>query len=332
MTAGDPKDIIYTPAEASTFGLQNLDYIKANKKQGIPIGLARIDKELNPLLPGDLVTVIGRPGNGKTGFMMRWARQRAADLRMIHPDRLVIYITLEQAIEQLNAFDLAADTGISITKMVRGEFDNDERVLMEQSAMRRIGKPLWFIGHSIQRRKKRPQITVELIAEALAEIERWNGDDKFTLDMVFIDYLQRIKLPPKSESKTIALDEILNRLKDGALAFGCPFVVGVQAKREVDDRNPPIPQMEDGQWTSGVEQVSDISFGVVRPRKYRKEGEQFGKVIVEGDNQMVVSLLKQKMGPANINFPVYFDPKYNVLNELEERSILSGGQINDTGY
>lgn len=321
----DARDIIYTPSEISTFGLRNLDYIKANKQNGVPIGLARIDKELNPLLPGDLVTVIGRPGNGKTGFMMRWARQRAADLRAINPNRLVVYITLEQSIEQLNAFDLAADTGVSITKMVRGEFDDDERVLMQQASMRRVAKPLWFIGHSIERRKKRPQITVELVADALTQIEAWD-EERFTLDMVFVDYLQRVKLPPRSESKTIALDEILNRLKDGALAFGCPFVVGVQAKREVDDRNPPIPQMEDGQWTSGVEQVSDISFGVVRPRKYRALGETFGKAVVTDENQMIVSLLKQKMGPANIHFPVRFDPRYNTLDELEERSILTGGE------
>ena len=315
----DARDIIYTPSEISTFGLRNLDGVKANRANGIKFGLQKVDTELNPLMPGDLVTVIGRPGNGKTGIMMWWARQRAAHLRKTDPNRLVIYVTLEQSIEQLNAFDLAADTGVSLTKMVRGEFDEQERELMATAAARRVGKPLWFIGHSIERRKKRPQINIDLLGQALQEIEAWD-EERYVIDMVFVDYLQRIKLPPKAESKTIALDEILNRLKDGALTFGCPFVVGVQAKREVDDRNPPIPQMEDGQWTSGIEQVSDISLGVVRPRKYKAEGETFGKVAVEGDTQMIVSLMKQKMGPANIKFTMKFDPRYNTLDELEEHT------------
>lgn len=320
----DPRDIIYTPAEITTVGMKYLEERRTNKAMGIPIGLNSIDTDFLPLLPGELVTILGRPGNGKTGFMMRWARERAAWLMKQNiVNRLVVYATWEQSIEELHAFDVAADTEIGVTEMARGNIDDGQWERMMASSMRRIEKPLWYIGHSMERRKKRPTISVTTLTEALDAVEKW-GDEKYEIDMVFIDYLQRIPFERQPESKVIGLDDILNRLKDGALTFGCPFVVGVQARREVDAREVPVPMMDDGQWTSAIEQVSDKSLSVMRPRKYKQEGEFIGKknpTIVEGENQMLVSLLKQKLGVANKTYWVYFNPIYNRLDELEMRNI-----------
>src|SRR3990167_4806879 len=78
----DPLDIIYTPQQIVTIGTSYLYERRKNKGAGIPLGLASIDKDFLPALPGELITVIGRPGNGKTGFMMRWARWRAEQLHL----------------------------------------------------------------------------------------------------------------------------------------------------------------------------------------------------------------------------------------------------------
>lgn len=316
--AQDPRDIIYTPMDIGTIGTEYLDYRRKNKDMGIPLGLKSIDDDLLPSVPGDLVTIIGRPGNGKTGFMMRWARWRAHELvKKQDFDRIVIYLTYEQHIEDLHAFHVAADKGIDISRMARGDITDDEWANVQLAGASRSSLPLWFIGHSMKRRKKRPVITISAIANALTTIEEWSNE-KYTIDMVFVDYLQRMPFEGRVESKAIGVSDNLDRLKDGALAFGCPFVVGVQAKREVDNKVLPVPGMDDGQWTSNIEQASDKIFSVVRPRKYKREGELFGKsVMVQGHCQMLVSLLKQKLGEDNKAFWVYFDPAYNKLDELE---------------
>ncbi|MHA2136011.1 MAG: DnaB-like helicase C-terminal domain-containing protein [Candidatus Thorarchaeota archaeon] len=313
-----PRDIIYTPMDIADIGTRYLDYRRKNKGAGIPLGLGSVDDDLIPVMPGELVTILGRPGSGKTGFMMRWARWRARQLlEMKEEDRIVIYASYEQHIEDLHAFHVAAEERINITDMSRGEISDDLWERIEVAGAARSTLPLWFIGHSMERRRKRPRITLSAMANSLIEIEDWT-DPKFTIDMVFVDYLQRIPLDKGVESKTIGMSDNLDRLKDGALAFGCPFVVGVQAKREVDNHDPAIPGMEDGQWTSNIEQTSDKILSVVRPRKYKNEGDFFGKnVIVKGHSQMLVSILKQKLGKDNIAKWVYFDPAYNQLDELE---------------
>jgi replicative DNA helicase len=152
-----------------------------------------------------------------------------------------------------------------------------------------------------------------------ATIRKMEDEHHKRVDILFVDYLQRLPYNGR-ESKTVGISENVDKLKDLALAVGCSVVVGVQANREVDDRIPPIPQMDDGQWTSNIEQAGDKILSVVRPRKYRKEGEDFGSTTVKGNCQMLISILKQKMGAANEAKWVYFDPEYNILDALELRN------------
>ena len=316
----DYSSILFTPEEVGTLGAAYLQERKDNKAHGVKLGLACLDNPdaagnfLLPLHPTELMSIIARPGNGKTGFMVRWARERAAILRKAKiENRVVCYVTLEQSIEELNAFNVAADEHMSITKMAMGEITDEEWTRCLKSAINRRFMPLWNIGYSSMTAKKQVRIDVDAIAGAL-EIMRSQGS---VIDVVFVDYLQRMP-DNNAESKTVAVSKNLDGLKDIALRLRCPVVAGVQARREVDDRKgDPVPELDDRQWTSNIEQTSDRVLSLVRPRKYREEGEVFGKTKVEGHCQMLVTVLKQKLAPDNFSKWVYFDPVYNKLDELE---------------
>lgn len=322
-TQFDARDIVYTPNDISTIGAEYLSNKRTDRERGIglPLYIPSMDNRFIPAMPTELIAVLGRPGSGKTSFMARWARSRARHLKKLGLDnRVVVYVSFEQTVEEMNAFNIAADINMSITSMARGEISDEQWSAILKSSAKRIDLPLWFIGHSIARRKKRPSITVDALGRGLDVIEKW-GDDGLVIDSVFADYLQRFpvtgRIENRQDSKTVALGEIYNRLKDGALAFACPFIVGIQAKREVDERKNPIPESQDGQWTSDIEQASDKMLSVVRPRKYRREGETFAGYTVRGRNQMLVTCLKQKLGDSNFAKMVGFDPVYNRLDQLE---------------
>lgn len=331
------SDVVYSPNDIVTLGTEYLNVRRTQKHQAIPIGLPSIDKDFLPLLPTELCTIIGRPGNGKTGLMMAWARNRAKWLRDNGLDnRLVVYATWEQSIEELYAFNVSADSEISITEMARGNISDSEWDMLKVAGSHRLAMPLWFIGHSVARRKSRPNLTMSTLMDGLRDIEEWkddSGENKFQIDMVFIDYLQRIKFEGRTESKTIGISDNLDRCKDGALYTGCPWVVGVQAVRDVEDRSDPTPQLADGQWTSNIEQASDAVLSVVRPRKYKNDGETFPDedgIEVRGYNQMQITVLKRKLGKDNWAKWVSFDPAFNRLDEAEEANItFREGNEND---
>lgn len=325
-----PGDITFSPTESASAGQRYIAYRRKYKDITLPTGIRLVDSPGNfvPLGPGDLMTVIGRPGHGKSSFMLWWARHRAewlaknTDSKSIPniEKRVVIYATYEQPIEELYSFCTAADTNINTETMKRGTVTDEEMERIVQAGVKRLVSPLWFIGHSLERRKKRPRLSMEALMNALYALEDERG---LVIDCVFIDYLQCIPLPERSEGKVIGTGKNLNDCKDGALDTGCPWIVGCQAGRQVDDYDPPIPTTGDGQWTSEIEQKSDASFSVVRPRRYYQEGEMFGKknpVAVSGNTQLLLYLLKQKIGDANKPYWLRFDARYNQIDDTELRN------------
>jgi replicative DNA helicase len=292
----DYSTILFTPEQIGNLGAEYLKRRQDHKNLGVPIYNKTLDADFYPLNPGELCSIIARPGNGKTGFMMRWARERSSALRQAN---------------------IKADERISITQLAKGEITKDEWKVCLKNAINRRFLPLWNIGYSSMTTAKQIRVDIDAMTGAITLIR---DEHKLTPDIIFVDYLQRIPVPGNSESKTIAVSENVDALKTLALQYRCPVVVGVQARREVEEKNEPIPEIQDGQWTSNIEQTSDRVIALVRPRLYREEGKQFGKRTVNGHYQMLVAVLKQKLGRANYCEWVYFEPEFNKLDLLEREA------------
>ena len=106
-----------------------------------------------------------------------------------------------------------------------------------------------------------------------------------------------------------------------SLYLDFPAVVGVQARREVDDRVVKIPEMRDAQWASSIEQTSDKVFGLWRPCQTEEGGnlvqiEGAGEYVVN-DRLMIVRMLKQRGDKGRHTWGMYFAPEYLKLAEME---------------
>lgn len=334
MTTTNLDRLVFTPLEASNAAEKYLDWRKTNEGGGMPLYIKNMEfnEEKNqgflPVLPGELISVIGRPGNGKTGFMLRWARKRAQWLHeqaqagnKTAENSVVIFISLEQTVEELRLFHVAAEEKFSVSKVASGNMKEHEWDDVKKGLRKlHVAPPLWFLGKSMSRRKNRIDMTPENIAGALETIEKWQGENLTqSIDSIFIDYLQKFRPTNNNNS---GLNEffgnVTSYIKDViAMQFMTRTVLGVQAKREVDQRAVPIPLMDDGQWSSTIEQFSDGVISVVRPSHYKKHGEEFGDTIVDGKHQMLISVLKRKLGPENFNGWVKFQPEYNQIDEME---------------
>lgn len=311
----NPSSVIFTPLEVATLGQEYIGYKKEHKDFGVTFPIPKMSNRVYPLFPGEVMSIIARPGHAKTGAMMMWARQRARWLKENKPNRVVIYATWEQSIEELHSFYVAAEQKLSITKMARGILSEEDWERAMKATAERISEPLWFIGHSMMRKSGRRPITTETLMEALEKVSLFG--DGFEVDCVYLDYLQRIHPLGGFDNPVMAYSKIMDDIKNIALGFGVPIVVGVQASREVEQLKMPIPEMHHAQWTSNIEQSSDRVLSLVRPRRYKKEGEKFGSIEVHGHNQLLVNILKQKLGEANFSEWVGFNPIYNKLDELE---------------
>jgi len=289
-----------------------LEELKSNRGRGIKTGIASLDEVILPFSGGELITVIGYTSHYKSGFM-NWLLKSA--VRQIDSDEVVIKVTWEDSVEEETIKWLAGDASVSVTLMVRGELDNWDLVM--ESYKKRIATPLYIVGHSNRRSeeqtKARPRMTMSDVESAVEFICDGVTDKKLKVRMIVLDYLQRIRPDSKDGyTKREQMMEAVNNGKDMALSFGCPVVLGVQASRDVLNRDYKLPRLDDGQETSNIEQSSDKVISLWYPIKTEDDGKLVEGIAVT-HNLLICGLLKQKLGIAPVILPLYVDPSKNII-------------------
>jgi len=313
----DPRDIVYSPNDVSKLALGELENRRQHPGEGIRTHIATLDEKVIPMRPGDLVIIMANSSHGKTSFMQYILRQEAKRIvakKEAGMNEIVVFVTWETAAEELGMYDISSYTKIPSDRLYQGIITPDEWKNLEVAAFKRAIMPVWVIGHSIKRRKKRPQLTMGNVLEALQYIE---DEFHFHPTLICLDYLQRME-PDIRDTRRLQVFDSMNRAKDMALALGCPVLLGCQAKREVLERDWKLPRMSDGEETSNIEHTTDKMLSFWYPKMSEPLGTVLGKTgIVVTEDLMLAGLMKQRYGPAGFWWPVEFKPSINNFAPME---------------
>lgn len=309
------RELVHAPADLAQEQVQWAERIL--NTPGIPFGVPCVDEVMNPMHPGDLVVICGRPGHGKTSLMATLARAEARRIvaRGTQETEAVFYITWEQVTEEINLL-LDANEQFSASDIMRGKVDLET---VRAQAVKRVNLPIWVIGDSISRTSVRslrmfPDIVFEAIQLAVEEHGRKPS-------LLLFDYIQIIPARDATD-KIMQVTLASNMSKELAKRIGCPAVVGVQAGRQVDAKDFKIPVMADAQWSSAIEQDTDKFFGLWRPILTDKEKPPIpigAKQYPITENLLVVQMSKQRFGPSGFTWGMHFGPAQLKLCELELR-------------
>lgn len=313
MAKIDMQRHIYSPDQAVDSTVKLIIERIDNPRTGIRQHLPNADFMV-PWHAGELIVVVGYTSNGKTSLVNYVVTQHAYELKAyqhIDPDyrHICVYATWEQSVEEQTIVDLSRVTTIPAAKIFSGKLDKAElRVLLEKGAEDRRKLPIYLIGSSIDDSRRKARFSMDEINEALIIIEGLG----IKIDMIALDYLQRIKRRMRAGSELReGFMEIVDDAKD--MAVKCPTILVSQAKRDVrgKSRDWQLPDLEDGQETSNLEQSSDHYISVWMPKqgfldtvkvpygyKNNKDGTR-EKITLEftvTDNLLVAGFLKQKNG------------------------------------
>jgi replicative DNA helicase len=320
--------MVYTPVEAARYTLDEITKRRAEKYPGVPLGIPDVDRVMNPLRPGQLAIIIGRPGHYKSGLAQWWARRIAESIKVAGASDVVVYTTLEMAIEELGIYDLAVQARLDAAAISRGEVSDAEMAELEAASGQRACLPLWLLGHSLARRTKRIKITIHTIESALYWIEdNYKSAEGvgFKARVVMLDYLNLIRPDATAgDQRRNEIENVVRCAKDMALFLGCPVVMLAQARRECEDRDWKLPTMRDAYESAAIEQYADKILSVWMPRNTgdRRLSLPEGGSIENTDNLLLLGLVKQKDGPAGGYFKLYVDPARNAIAPL-----ASGGDL-----
>ncbi|HEY5961984.1 MAG TPA: replicative DNA helicase [Polyangiaceae bacterium] len=290
---------------------------------GIATGFTQLDRMTAGMHAGDLYIVAGRPGMGKTSFVLNLAlnvaRPRAVgpldpndpygDNAEERPGYGVAFFSLEMPKEQLAARLLASEARVNMSDIRKGALHPKDWSKLTESAARLGSMPVWLddtpaIGLLDLRAK---------IRRLQAEISRSKSDGRPHVEkmgLVAIDYLQLMHGRQNANSREQEISELSRGLKQLAKELSVPVIALSQLNRAVETRNTKDkrPQLSDLRESGAIEQDADAIIFIYRDDYYNEDSEDKG--IAE------IIIAKQRNGPTG-TVKTRFTAAYTRFDNLE---------------
>jgi len=274
----------------STFGDEwtaILDDMDARAKAGdgmigIPSGFHDLDYLACGFQPGQLVLLAGRPGMGKTAAAANMATYAAKR------GRQVVFVTLEMSKRELFVRMLAAESGVSLQPIRRGQLSDDAAAVVVEAADRIYSLPLVVY--------EAPGLTAARLSAILTKHKA-----KYGLDMVVVDYLGLMRPSVKTDNRVSQITDISNSLKAIAGEFKVPLLALSQLSRaaEGDGKTVVPPKLRHLRDSGSLEQDADLVLMLFRPEVYFPDDAKYA-----GRAQLLLE--KQRNGPLGA-IKLYWD-------------------------
>lgn len=238
---------------------------------GLATYFKNLDGRMGGLQKSDLIILAGRPAMGKTSLATNIAYNVAKNWRGgVGPNNeieteaggIVGFFSLEMSSEQLATRILAEQSGISSSKIRRGDIKSHEfeQVVMASQEMHAI--PLYI--------DQTGGLSVAQLAARARRLKRQKG-----LDFLIVDYLQLLQGSSRrsSENRVQEITEITTGLKALAKELDVPVMALSQLSRQVEAREDKRPQLADLRESGSIEQDADVVLFVFREEYYLQSKE-----------------------------------------------------------
>lgn len=220
---------------------------------GVPTGFIDLDKLLRGLQPSDLLIIAGRPGQGKTGFLLSVAKNAA----LTHKKHVAVF-SLEMSNAQVAERLISQQTGIVSQNLRTGSLDENGFGLLAE-AVQKLSETQIFLDDT-------PAITP---IQLRTKCRRLHLEHR--LDLVIVDYLQLMTGDTRTDNRVQEVSYISRNLKVLARELNVPVLAAAQLSRAVEQRADKEPQLSDLRESGSLEQDSDIVMFIYRPNEWEQD-------------------------------------------------------------
>jgi replicative DNA helicase len=269
-------------ADAVTAYFDQMEYLISNPEatHGVPSGFKDLDTLLGGLQRSDLVIFAGRPGMGKTSFLLSTAANAA------RIGARVAIFTMEMGADQIVQRLISMETGINSQKLRLGQLTPQE-----------YGRFVEAAG-----RVSRLQVHID-DTPALSPLQMRTKcrrlKHEFGVDMVIVDYLQLMNAGGQYQNNRVQEISYISRsLKELARELNTPIFSAAQLSRAVEQRQDKRPVLSDLRESGSIEQDADVVMFLYRDVVYNEA--------TEFPNQADVIVAKHRNGPTD-TISLYFD-------------------------
>ncbi|HCD9235887.1 TPA: replicative DNA helicase [Elizabethkingia anophelis] len=227
---------------------EKFESINPGEVTGIPSSLDTINKVIGGWQNSDLIIVAGRPGMGKTAFMV----QQIVDA--VKKNISAGVFSLEMSAEQIAGRVITNYTGIPNSSILRKGLKYEE---VEKFAY--LKKELLSLKIHID---DTPGISIQNLRIKAKMLKL-----KYNIGIMFVDYLQ-LATYDKAGNREQEISNISRGLKAIAKELDIPVIALSQLSRKVEDRPGKRPMLSDLRDSGSIEQDADEVIFLYRPEYY----------------------------------------------------------------
>jgi replicative DNA helicase len=264
---------------------------------GVPSGFRDLDKLTAGFHPAELVIIAARPSMGKTALCLNISQYVG-----IKTDFAVGFFSMEMSKESIVIRLLCADALVDIRNARTGYISDREFEKLKLSA-EKLARARVFIDET-------PALT---LMEMKAKARRLKMERN--LDIVFIDYIQLMRIGGRFENRNQEMSFLTRSLKELAKELHIPVVGISQLSRAPEKgRREPRPQLSDLRESGAIEQDADVVIFIYRPEMYLSKEERLREMKLQGIAE--VNIAKQRNGPTD-SVKLAFQDKYAKFSDLD---------------
>lgn len=269
----------------------NLDVIiKDGVLPGVPIGISKLDQIMGGLQKTHMTIMGGRPGMGKTALALNIA------LRAAKVGKRSIIFSLEMSDDQLVQRLMAMEGKLDSQRLKLGQLDTEEWAKFHDSIKVLDGLPITFST-------KNTDMSIAMESRSIDQVAR--------LDLIIIDYLQRIRAAELNGSnREQEVSTISRNIKTLAMELDVPILVLSSLSRNCEHRTDKHPVLADLRDSGSLEHDADEVWFLYREEVYKPD--------TEFPNILEIDMPKNRHGPTGIA-TCYFQKHTGRIVELETR-------------
>lgn len=283
---------------------------KASKMDGLSglgSGLTSLDRLTHGWQPSDLIVVGGRPGMGKTAFLLTVARNSAVDF-----GKNVGIVSAEMSHVQLGKRAISAEIHVDSELLRAGRLEPHQWASLTNGLNKLYDAGIHIFDDSNMS-----------MLELRARIRRHKT--KYGLDLLLVDYLQLLSFSnekgqnPRNREQEISA--IAYGLKNLAKELDIPVIALAQLGRSVETRGGlKKPLLSDLRESGAIEQSADQIVFLYRPEYYGFTEDEEG-LSTAGICEAI--LAKNRHGKAD-TVRLRFKPEYTQFADLDIGELDSG--------
>jgi replicative DNA helicase len=256
---------------------------------GATSGWRELDDVLNGgrgLLDGQYVVVAGRPGSGKSMFMVEWLRRLAAS------GVACMLNSLEMSRDEIGDRILSSSAGVRLSAITGHALEDYERQRLAQHARTLGDLPFRVSDH--------PMVGLNRLRSDLRAFRATQGEG---MAVLAVDYVQLMLASDPRMVRREQVDEFSRGLKILAKSERLPVIANAQLNRGPEQRPDGKPEVSDLRESGSLEQDPDIILLLWRPKEH--------------PNELWVQVAKNRNGPANITVRLSWQPALSRIGNLD---------------